>query len=87
MTGSVLRVDDLPGRGDVTLERHGRILHDADLVARLLEQVIDALPAGPIHESTMYENNSVRRLAHYGLLSGTRVRPRACASLVAVIRR
>jgi len=53
----VLRVDDPPGRGDVALERQRRILHDADLVVVPGQDVVDALPAGPVHEAAVNEDD------------------------------
>jgi hypothetical protein len=55
-----LRVDGLPRRCDVTLERQRRVLHDGDVVAVLLEQVVDPLPSGPVHESAVHENDISR---------------------------
>ena len=55
---------------DVTLERQGRVLHDTDLVPRLLQQVVDTLPAGPVHETAVHENHIALGLGvHDGLLS------------------
>ena len=52
-----LRVDDALGRGHVAFERQRRILDDADVVAVLLQDVVDALPAGAVHETAVNEND------------------------------
>ena len=55
----VLRVDDLSGGLRVALERQSRVLDDADVVAVLLEQVVDGLPAGTVHKPAVDENDVV----------------------------
>ena len=58
-----LGVDDTLRRGDVVLEREGCVLHHADLVAVLLEQVVYPLPAGSVDEAAVHENDVNRRWA------------------------
>jgi hypothetical protein len=52
-----LCVDHLLGRGDVARERNRRILDDADVVAVLPQEAIDALPAGAVRETAVNEND------------------------------
>jgi hypothetical protein len=54
---AVLVVQDPAARVGVALQRQGWVLHDADLVAVVGEQVVDGLPAGPIHEAAMDEQS------------------------------
>ena len=58
MTGSLCRVDGALGHGDVVGERQRRILDDADVVAVLLQVLVDALPAGAVHEAAVDEDDS-----------------------------
>jgi hypothetical protein len=51
---AVLGADDHPGRGGVTLQRQGRVLHHGDVVAVLGEEIVDGPPAGPVHETAVY---------------------------------
>ena len=55
-----LRVDDALGRGDVVGERERRVLDDADVVAVLLQVVVDALPAGAVDETAVDEDHGPR---------------------------
>jgi len=48
-----LRRDDAPGERHVVCERRRRVLDDGDVVAVLLEDVVDAFPAGAVDE-TLY---------------------------------
>jgi hypothetical protein len=43
--------------GDILLEGRLRLLNDADAVAILDKNVVDAFPAGTICPGTMYQNN------------------------------
>jgi hypothetical protein len=52
----LLSQDALRG-GDIILERRLRLLNDADLVAVLDENVINALPARTICPGTVNQNN------------------------------
>src|SRR5436305_3127190 len=63
----VLGIDDALGRFHVTIERKRRILHDADVETVLLQDVVDALPAGAVDETPVNEDY-VRR-CHRALLS------------------
>jgi hypothetical protein len=52
-------MDDRLGRSHISGQRDGRILHDADIEAVLLENVIDTPPAGAIHKRAVDENDIV----------------------------
>jgi len=54
---------------DVIRQRIGRILNDRDGLAVLLEQVIDALPTGAVHEPPVHENDVLD--TPYSFLSAT----------------
>ena len=54
---ALLLGDDAPGYGHIIGERGGRILHNADPIAVLLQDPIDAFPARTIDESAVHENN------------------------------
>ena len=56
-----LRVDHTLGHGNVVGVRDRRILDDSDAVAVLLKLVVDALPAGAVHEPAMDKNDAPRR--------------------------
>jgi len=60
-----LRVDDLVGGGDVTLERKRRILHDLDAIAVLLHVVVDTLPARAVHETAVNEHGQSPMLSQH----------------------
>jgi hypothetical protein len=49
----VLRIEDQSCRGHVAFERQSRILNDADVVAAVLQDVIDPLPAGSVRETAV----------------------------------
>jgi len=55
-----LRVDDALRHGDVVLERKRRILDDTDAVAVLPQGGIDTLPAGPVDETAVNEDDAPR---------------------------
>src|SRR5208337_4758919 len=55
--GAFLLGDYAFGRGHVVGQRGGRILHDADAIAVLLEDLVDAFPARSIDESAVNQNN------------------------------
>src|ERR671914_2610450 len=67
-----LLADDHLGRGDVLLERDGRVLHDPDLVAVVPQEVVDAPPAGAVRPSAVHEEygglGSILRVCAHGLL-------------------
>ena len=70
MTGSLCRVDRPLGHGNVVGERDRRILDDSDVVAVLLQVLVDALPAGAVHETAVDKNDSGSiGLAHEEFLS------------------
>ena len=52
--------DDEPGRGDVVGKRYRRVLHDAHVVAVLLQELVDALPAGAVDKTAMDEHDGGR---------------------------
>ncbi|MCY1240480.1 hypothetical protein D9M72_533320 [compost metagenome] len=54
---AVLCGDRALGDGDVIGKRQGRVLDDGDVVAVLLEDVVDALPAGAIDEAAVNEHD------------------------------
>ena len=60
---AVLLVEDVVGGLDVAVERERLVLHDADVEAVRLQQVVDALPAGAIDEATVDENH-VAHVSH-----------------------
>jgi predicted signal transduction protein with EAL and GGDEF domain len=51
------------GRLDVALERQRLVLHDAHVESVCRQRVVDAPPAGPVHESTVDEND-VSHISH-----------------------
>src|SRR5215210_1235785 len=53
-----LRVDYELGCCDIAFERNRWILDDSDTVAVLLQEVVDSLPAGAVHEPAVHENDS-----------------------------
>src|SRR5438552_3877467 len=57
--GARLGGDYQLGRVHISRQRNGRILHDADVEAVLLQDVIDTPPAGAVHEASMDENDIV----------------------------
>ena len=69
MTGSLAASIDPLGHGNVVGERERRILDDADVVAVLRQVLVDALPAGAVHETAVDEDDSGSiGLAHGELL-------------------
>jgi hypothetical protein len=56
---TVLGVEHVVGCCDVALERQRLVLHDAHVEAVRLQQLIYALPAGSVDESTVDENDIV----------------------------
>src|SRR5215217_8367337 len=50
-----LRTDDHLGRGDIAFEGKRRILYDSDRVV-VLQEVVNALPAGAVDETAVDEN-------------------------------
>ncbi len=54
---SILLSKDTLGGSHVFFERSFRLLHDADVVAILDENVVNTLPAGTIGPSTVNEND------------------------------
>jgi hypothetical protein len=57
--GARLGINDQLGSADISRERDRRILHDADVKAVLLQDVIDTPPAGAVYEASMDENDIV----------------------------
>jgi hypothetical protein len=55
--GLGLLVEDGAGRGYVARQRFGRILDDADIVAILLQALVDPFPAGSVDEPSVDEDN------------------------------
>jgi len=64
-------------RLNVAFERQRRILDDTDCVAVAPQKVVDGLPAGTVHETTVNENCRPCSLnsTHDGLLHDTADRP------------
>ena len=58
---AVLLVEHVVGGLDVALERERLVLHDADVEAVRLQQVVDALPAGAVDEAAVDEDH----VAHF----------------------
>jgi len=56
-----LRVEDLPGRGQIGRQRAGGVLHDRDVVTTLRQQVEDALPAGAVDEAAVHQDHVLDR--------------------------
>jgi hypothetical protein len=56
--GFALRVDDAPGRGDITSERPRRVLDDADAVVALLQEPVALLPAGAVDETPPWKRTT-----------------------------
>src|SRR5579862_1568471 len=54
--------DDALGRGHIVGERSRRILHDANAVAVLAQDPVDALPTRTIDESAVHQNNRRSRM-------------------------
>jgi hypothetical protein len=50
-----LRTDDHLGRGDIAFKGNRRILDDSDAVV-VLQKIVNALPAGAVHETPVHEN-------------------------------
>jgi hypothetical protein len=61
-----LSIDRSLGGRDICLQRDCRVLDDGDVVTVLLQGLVDAVPARPIDESAMDEDDRL-------------VRPLACA--------
>ena len=53
----VLRGQNALGCCGVVLQRDGRVLDDADAVTAVLQDLVDAPPAGAVHKATMDEND------------------------------
>src|SRR6266446_5367476 len=62
---AVLRMNNAFGCGDIVGQRYRRILDDGDIVAVLLQYLIDALPTGTVHEATVDKNESYSRRIRY----------------------
>jgi len=62
-----LGVDYQLGRVHISRQRDRRILHDADVEAVLLQDVIDTPPAGAVHEASV-DKNDIVDLRHYASL-------------------
>ena len=54
---AVLEVERVVGGLDVALERERLVLHDGHVEAVGLQRVVDALPAGPVHEAAVDQDN------------------------------
>jgi hypothetical protein len=70
---SVLHRECPLGHCHVVRQRRRRVLHDRHAVATLLQLVVDALPAGAVHEPPMYQNHVLH--AHDDLLVGVKIGP------------
>src|SRR5215211_9050603 len=68
-----LRTDDHLGGGDIAFEGNRRILDDSDAVV-VLQEAVNALPAGAVHETAVYEDDcglgSILRICAHGFLLG-----------------
>ncbi len=60
--GAVLRVDHGPGHRHVVGQRVRRVLHDGDVVALRLEQLVHGLPAAAVDEAAVHEDDVVDAL-------------------------
>ncbi len=73
---AALRMNDEFGGGDIAGQRDRGILDDADTVAVLLQELIDALPTGTIHETPVDKNDTyfrrIRYSSHIDFLSSMR---------------
>ena len=67
---SALGVDGALGDGDVVGERDRRVLDDADGVAVLPQDLVDALPTGAVDEAAVDEDYRARWTCHEELLPG-----------------
>ncbi len=54
---AVEAVEDPAGHRGVVLQRQRRVLHDVDAEVVPGQLVVDALPAGSVHEATVYEHD------------------------------
>jgi hypothetical protein len=54
---AILRGKDTLGSLYVVCERERWVLDDADVVTLLLEDLVDAFPAGAIHKTTVHQND------------------------------
>jgi len=83
-------VEHLLGGGDVAVERDRRVLDDADVESVLREEVVDAFPAGAVHEAAVNQGHVAhvshgelpfvgRSRGHAPTLRVTRSRARASA--------
>src|SRR5713226_3745005 len=62
---AVLLMNNAFGCGDIVGQRYRRILDDGDIVAVLLQYLIDALPTGTVHEAPVDKNDSYFRRIRY----------------------
>ena len=53
----VLRSKNALGSRHIVLQRYRRVLDDADVVTVLLQDLVDALPAGAVHKATVDQND------------------------------
>src|SRR2546426_5194067 len=61
---ALLGIDDEPRGGDVACQRNRGVLDDANRVAIFPQNLIDTLPAGPVHEAAMHEHDRRTLLRH-----------------------
>jgi hypothetical protein len=54
-----LLVEDLSGGSIVASQRQCRVLNDGDAIAVVLEDVVDALPAGAVDESAVDKDHGL----------------------------
>jgi hypothetical protein len=54
---AILRRDRPLGDGHVVGERRRRVLDDGDLIAVLLQDGVDAVPAGAVHETAVHKHD------------------------------
>src|SRR5713101_1960792 len=59
---ALLGIDDETRGGDIACQRNRGVLDDADRITIFPQNLVDTLPAGPVHEATMHEHD--RRTLH-----------------------
>jgi hypothetical protein len=67
---AVLGADSAFGYGDIVGQRNRRVLNDAHVVTVLFQDLVNVLPTGTVHETTVNENDTnLRYCSHDDLLS------------------
>src|SRR5713101_1695523 len=59
-----LGIDDETRGGDIACQRNRGVLDDADRITIFPQNLVDTLPAGPVHEATMHEHDRRTLLRH-----------------------